>query len=607
MLTSALLLVRVRAAAGDPAELVSGIGTAMSYPLVLILVAQLGSTGSLRDLGVVLIGSLLCAVLALGTVPDATTPDLTSALGAFLGLGWAAGLVTLWLIHRGTQRARAPRYLGGGGPGIRQPLLLVLVPALVGLLALLLPHPAGIRPGGVGHNVDGAPGAAGGGAAGSRGVQNYLSPGIDLDARGELPTTRLVEVPADSPALWASTVMVDYTGRAWGPGEEITSFSTVPRDPTGAHDLRRGAVPGLAPGLADRTDAVRPLLPSLNLPLLAPGQPVSVRTDVEIGALGSSMFVPAGPGRPYVISSNVTVVEPVTPADTALPASVPDRVRDLARKLTRGAATVEGKVSAIEDYLHAHQRYRLDSPVPDDDEDAVDDFLFESHEGFCEHFASAEAVLLRAVGVPARLVTGFAGGSREGTGRVLRGSDAHAWVQVHVGDGRWLWSDPTAGATLAEDRDGVATRLLDLLRSHTALLGALALGAAALAMTTVLAVRRVRSRRAAARALAKPLEARVLAAFAELEQALAGTLLARPPQTSVHELRHLLIGRWPGGLPDAERVSAALAVVQRVLYAGRPVVADEALGALAALERLTERAGAVRAGARQKVRPGRGA
>ena len=126
-------------------------------------------------------------------------------------------------------------------------------------------------------------------------------------------------------------------------------------------------------------------------------------------------------------------------------------------------------------------------------------------------------------------------------------------------------------------------------------------------MTTVLAMRRVRSRRAAARALAAPLEVRVLAAFAALERALAGTPLARPPHASVLELRRLLLDRWPGGLPDAERVSAALAVVQRVLYSGRPVVADEALAALAALERLTEQAVEVRAGRRQKVRSGRGA
>ena len=446
LLTAVTLLVRVRAAAGNPTELVSGLGTAMSYPLVLILVAQLGSAGSLRELGVVLVGSFLCALLAVGTVPGATSPDLGSALGAFLALGWAAGLVTLWLMHRGQEWAKAPRLLGGRGPGLRQPVLLVVVPAVIGLLALLLPHPAGIHPRGVGRPTAGGDRSGGSGAADPRGLQNYLSPSMQLDARGELPTTRLVEVPADSPPLWASTVMVEYTGRAWGPGQEITALTPIPRDGTGAYDLRRGAVDGQPPGLADRTDAVRPLLPGLYLPFLAPGQPVSVRTHTDVGAAGVSMFLPAARGIPYVIRSNATVIDPVTSADTALPTSVPTRVRVLAQRLTRRATTVEAKVSAIEDYLHAHERYRLDSPVPDADEDAVDDFLFESHEGFCEHFASAEAVLLRAVGVPTRMVTGFAGGSLEGTGRVLRGSDAHAWVQVHLGDGRWMWSDPTAGA-----------------------------------------------------------------------------------------------------------------------------------------------------------------
>ena len=122
-------------------------------------------------------------------------------------------------------------------------------------------------------------------------------------------------------------------------------------------------------------------------------------------------------------------------------------------------------------------------------------------------------------------------------------------------------------------------------------------------MTTVLAMRRVRVRRAAARALAAPLEVRVMAAFAALERALAGTPLTRPPHASVLELRRLLLDRWPCGLPDPERVSAALAVVQRVLYSGRPVVPDEALGALAALERLTEQTLELRPGESRRCAP----
>ena len=80
---------------------------------------------------------------------------------------------------------------------------------------------------------------------------------------------------------------------------------------------------------------------------------------------------------------------------------MPQRVRELAETLTRGAPTVEAKVAAIEAYLAQHLRYRLDAPVAPSGVDAVDFFLFEAREGFCEHFASATAVMLRSVGVPA--------------------------------------------------------------------------------------------------------------------------------------------------------------------------------------------------------------
>ena len=64
-------------------------------------------------------------------------------------------------MHRGQEWAKAPRLLGGRGPGLRQPVLLVVVPAVIGLLALLLPHPAGIHPRGVGRSTAVATGRAG--------------------------------------------------------------------------------------------------------------------------------------------------------------------------------------------------------------------------------------------------------------------------------------------------------------------------------------------------------------------------------------------------------------------------------------------------------------
>ncbi len=75
----------------------------------------------------------------------------------------------------------------------------------------------------------------------------------------------------------------------------------------------------------------------------------------------------------------------------------------------------------------------------------VDGFLFETRRGFCEHYASAFVVLLRAAGIPARVVTGYQGGTINPSGNymIVRQSDAHAWAEALVG-GQWRRFDPTA-------------------------------------------------------------------------------------------------------------------------------------------------------------------
>ncbi|XRD81788.1 DUF3488 domain-containing transglutaminase family protein [Dyella halodurans] len=78
--------------------------------------------------------------------------------------------------------------------------------------------------------------------------------------------------------------------------------------------------------------------------------------------------------------------------------------------------------------------------------DSVDDFLFSTHEGFCQHYASAFTVLMRAAGIPARVVTGYQGGYWNALGNYLlvRQSDAHAWGEVWLPGRGWTRVDPTA-------------------------------------------------------------------------------------------------------------------------------------------------------------------
>ncbi len=81
-------------------------------------------------------------------------------------------------------------------------------------------------------------------------------------------------------------------------------------------------------------------------------------------------------------------------------------------------------------------------------ENTADEFLFDTRRGFCEHYASAFVVLLRAAGIPARVVTGYQGGAMNPRGgyMIVRQSDAHAWAEALV-NGQWQRLDPTAAVS----------------------------------------------------------------------------------------------------------------------------------------------------------------
>ena len=131
------------------------------------------------------------------------------------------------------------------------------------------------------------------------------------------------------------------------------------------------------------------------------------------------------------------------------------RVMALAQTITAGAKNDYERARAIERYLRTDFRYSLE-PLEHEVDDPLAHFLFVSKKGHCEYFASAMGVLLRAVWVPSRVVTGFQSGTFNPLSgwHVVRASDAHSWVEAWVPGEGWLTFDPTPS-----DPGGGATAL----------------------------------------------------------------------------------------------------------------------------------------------------
>ena len=127
------------------------------------------------------------------------------------------------------------------------------------------------------------------------------------------------------------------------------------------------------------------------------------------------------------------------------PADVQARIKALALQVTANAATPYDKALAIESYLRSSNfKYTLKTATPAA-YDPIDYFLFHSKEGYCEFFASAMGDMLRSIGIPTRLVNGFGPGLYETSYKsfVVRGEDAHTWVEVYFPQYGWITFEPT--------------------------------------------------------------------------------------------------------------------------------------------------------------------
>ena len=587
-----LVLAAAASARADEAQarLLRLVSTGLALVGVVLVLPRATSAGDAREV----LGPLLVGVSVLQAAVWRTRRDLQGGLSTGLGLlvlgasfapdvlvglpllvGWAAALAAGVLAGRARQVALADVVLSGGAaPGGADPgatrgrerrvvVLPVALAAVLGLAAFLLvpvTQDAGLQS----RLARTAEAAGASSTRGALGAGIFTSGRVDLSVRGDLGESPLLEVPGDSPALWRGAVYDTWDGRAWTArgGGGLTEV-------TGPPYVVEQVVP-------TRVDDVR-LLSSSDGTVLAPGRPVAL----ERGAAGVARTVDGAVVARGLDDYRVASVQLPAPAPlrdgpdetdprwTQLPADLPLRVRLLAGALTSGRDRPTA-VAAVEDWLRANATYRTDSPVPERGQDAVDRFLFVDRTGFCEQFAAAGTVLLRAAGIPARFVSGVAYGVPVDDGRrTYREKDLHTWVEVfHPGVG-WVASDPTAGAVRADVGAGslrarLVAPLTGALRTADALPGGRpALAVALLAATAVALVPRRRRRGASLAVAGGP----ALQAFSRWDEQL-GVQRRRDHES----LRELAVR-----LPLDERQTAALGVVEQECYAPTAPETQEAV------------------------------
>ncbi len=260
------------------------------------------------------------------------------------------------------------------------------------------------------------------------------------------------EPPPQASRYWRGPVLDDYDGLTWSAAPNgARSSATAPLVES------RGATFSYVSTLEANNQ--RWLL-ALDLPLSTP--PASLLTR----RLETLAREPLRTRARFAFSSapQALVNRNESPAllqqSLRLPPQRNPRSRELAKSWRdQFASAQEISNQALRFFAQHHFVYTLRPPLLG--QDAVDDFLFATRRGFCEHYASAYVVLMRAAGIPARVVTGYQGGELNPVDGYLtvRQSDAHAWAEIWIAERGWIRVDPTAAVAPSRIERGIDAAL----------------------------------------------------------------------------------------------------------------------------------------------------
>jgi transglutaminase-like putative cysteine protease len=151
------------------------------------------------------------------------------------------------------------------------------------------------------------------------------------------------------------------------------------------------------------------------------------------------------PDRLQLQQAGTTYPEWIKEKYLQLPEDFSPRIQELAKEITAEAQTPFEKANLITRYLRENIDYSQTIPEPPRNKDSLEWVLFDHKQAYCVYYASAEVLMLRSLGIPARMAVGFAQGERDGRKYVVRRLHSHAWPEVYFPDIGWVEFEPTAG------------------------------------------------------------------------------------------------------------------------------------------------------------------
>jgi len=258
-------------------------------------------------------------------------------------------------------------------------------------------------------------------------------------------------MPSNSDLYWRGPVFTNFDGNSW-------TISYLSRN------LRAETRPELNTAPFRYVVQMEPTeqkwLFALDYPAMVPSK-TKLTIDYQLITLR-----PVTSLREYTMASDPNFKDNPVPRQTLLREALelPDEFNPRTAEMMsawRAEATSDSEIiqRALQHFNQQEFRYTLNPPLLS--QHTVDEFLFDTREGFCEHYASAFTVMMRMAGIPARVVTGYQGGFYNSIGSyvLVRQSDAHAWSEVWVRGSGWTRIDPTAAVAPERVEQGAVESL----------------------------------------------------------------------------------------------------------------------------------------------------